>query len=225
MRLNAYLARAGVASRRGADELIKAGKVKVNGQLGQLNHDVTEVDRVEVNNEQVKLRKSRYILLYKPTGYITSLKDPENRPKVVDLVNIPERVVAVGRLDYHTSGVLLLTNDGQLAHKLMHPSFEIDKVYEAVVKGEVTNDILNKLTAGIELDDGKTAPAQASRLAGNKLELTIHEGRNRQVRRMLAAVGLSVIKLHRSKYGPLDLTGLEPGEWRELTGDELELVQ
>lgn len=221
MRLNAFLAKAGVASRRGADELIKSGKVSVNGRLGKLNDDVGETDDVQVNRQQIKLRKSRNILLYKPAGYITTLKDPQDRPKVTDLIDVEERVVPVGRLDLDTTGALLLTNDGQLAHKLMHPSFNVDKVYEAEVKGKITPGILNKLSIGVELDGGKTAPAKARKLSDDKIELTIHEGRKHQVKRMLAAVGLPVINLHRSKYGPLDLKGLKPGKWRYLTDVEI----
>jgi 23S rRNA pseudouridine2605 synthase len=221
MRLNAFLARAGVTSRRGADEMIKAGRVTVNGRLGRLNDQVSENDAVKLNNKQVKLRKSRNILLYKPAAYITSLKDPEHRRKVVDLLDISERVVPVGRLDYDTSGALLLTNDGELANKLMHPRYNVDKVYEAAVKGSITGEILNKLSIGVELDDGRTAPAKARRLAVNKIELTIHEGRKHQVKRMLAAVGLTVVSLHRSKYAGLDLDGLKPGQWRDLTEDEV----
>jgi 23S rRNA pseudouridine2605 synthase len=221
MRLNAFLARAGVTSRRGADEMIKAGRVTVNGRLGRLNDQVSENDAVKLNNKQVKLRKSRNILLYKPAAYITSLKDPEHRRKVVDLLDISERVVPVGRLDYDTSGALLLTNDGELANKLMHPRYNVDKVYEAAVKGSITGEILNKLSIGVELDDGRTAPAKARRLAVNKIELTIHEGRKHQVKRMLAAVGLTVVSLHRSKYAGLDLDGLKPGQWRALTEDEV----
>lgn len=219
------MARAGVASRRGADRLIKAGRISVNGRLGKLNDEVSDADNIKVNGRRVSAQKLRYILLYKPAGYVTTLKDPENRVKVTDLVKIPERVVPVGRLDFNTTGVLLLTNDGELAHSLMHPSFEIDKVYEAEVEGAITDEILNLLSIGVQLEDGKTAPAKAKKLADNKIELTIHEGRNRQVRRMLAAVGLPVIKLHRSKYGPLDLSGLKPGGWRDLTEAELKLLQ
>ena len=225
MRLNAFLARAGVSSRRGADGLIKAGRVSVNGRQGQLNDEVTEADDVRVNGRRFGAQRLRYILLYKPAGYVTTLKDPENRVKVTDLVKIPERVVPVGRLDFNTSGVLLLTNDGELAHKLMHPSFEIDKVYEAETGGDITDKILNMLSIGIELEDGKTAPSAARKLADNKIELTIHEGRNRQVRRMLATAGLTVKKLHRSKYGPLTLEGLKPGQWRELSDSELKLLK
>jgi 23S rRNA pseudouridine2605 synthase len=222
MRLNAFLARAGVASRRGADQLIKSGRVYVNGKLGQLNDDVSDTDDVKVNGRRVSTQNLRCILLYKPAGYVTTLKDPENRVKVTDLVKIDERVVPVGRLDFNTTGALLLTNDGELTNKLMHPSFEVDKVYEAEVDGTITDEILNKLSIGVDLEDGKTAPAKAVKLADNKIELTIHEGRNRQVRRMLEAVGLPVKKLHRSKYGPLNLDGLKPGRWRELTEKELQ---
>jgi 23S rRNA pseudouridine2605 synthase len=222
MRLNAFLARAGVESRRGADRLIKAGRISVNGRLGQLNDDVSETDDIRVNGRRISAQKKRYILLYKPAGYITTLKDPENRVKVTDLVKIDERVVPVGRLDFNTTGALLLTNDGDLANRLMHPSFKVDKVYEATVEGDVTDQILNKLSIGVMLEDGKSAPAKVRKLGdNNKIEVTIHEGRNHQVRRMLAAVGLTVKKLHRSKYGPLALDGLKPGQWRDLA--ELEV--
>jgi len=215
------LARAGVASRRGADKLIKAGKVEVNGKIGQLNDNVTDNDVVILNGHQVRLQKSRNILLNKPAGYVTTLQDPENRPKVIDLINIPERVVPVGRLDFNTTGVLLLTNDGELANRLMHPSFKVDKVYEAQVRGNITDEILNKLSIGVELDDGMTAPASARKLADNWLELTIHEGRKHQVKRMLDTVGLPVKKLHRSRYGSLSVDGLKPGQWRELSPEQL----
>jgi 23S rRNA pseudouridine2605 synthase len=222
MRLNAFLARAGVESRRGADRLIKAGRISVNGRLGQLNDDVSETDDIRVNGRRISAQKKRYILLYKPAGYITTLKDPENRVKVTDLVKIDERVVPVGRLDFNTTGALLLTNDGDLANRLMHPSFKVDKVYEATVEGDVTDQILNKLSIGVMLEDGKSAPAKVRKLGdNNKIEVIIHEGRNHQVRRMLAAVGLTVKKLHRSKYGPLALDGLKPGQWRDLA--ELEV--
>lgn len=219
------MAKAGIASRRGADELIKAGRVKVNNRIGRLNDDVSEKDVVELDNQQIRLRKSRYILLYKPAGYLTTLKDPHGRRKVTDLIKIEDRIVPVGRLDYDTTGALLLTNNGQLAQKLMHPSFGVDKIYEAEVNGAITNEILNKLSIGIQLEDAKTAPAKARKLANNKIELIIHEGRQHQVKRMLAAVGLTVVKLHRPKYGPLDLTGLKPGQWRNLTDSEVKKLQ
>ena len=218
------MARAGVESRRGADRLIKAGRVSVNGKLGQLNDDVSDADDIKVNGRRVSSQQLRYILLNKPAGYITTLKDPENRVKVTDLVKINERVVPVGRLDFNTTGALLLTNDGELTNKLMHPSFEVDKVYEAKVDGSINPEILNKLSIGIKLEDGKTAPAKASKLADNKIELIIHEGRNHQVKRMLEAVGLQTIKLHRSKYGPLSVDGLKPGIWRDLTPEEVSAI-
>lgn len=221
MRLNAYLARAGVSSRRGADELIKAGRVIVNKAPGQLNSLVSLNDIVEVDGKKVGMQQLKYILLHKPTGYVTTLKDEKGRRKVVDLIDINERVVPVGRLDYDTSGALLLTNDGELAHKLMHPSFEVDKTYEAEVEGKINPEILNKLSKGVELPDGPTAPAKVLKLSETKLELTIHEGRNHQVKRMLAAVGLKTIRLHRSKYGSLELEGLKPGQWRQLSAAEV----
>jgi 23S rRNA pseudouridine2605 synthase len=225
MRLNAFLARAGVASRRGADRLIKAGRVSVNGKPGQLNDDVSDADDIKLNGRRISSQQLRYILLNKPAGYITTLKDPENRVKVTDLVKIPERIVPVGRLDFNTTGVLLLTNDGELTNKLMHPSSGIDKTYEAQVEGPVTPEILNKLSIGVNLEDGKTAPAKARKLADNKIELIIHEGRNHQVKRMLEAVGLQTTKLHRSKYGPLEVGDLKPGRWRDLTQDEISSLQ
>lgn len=221
MRLNAFLARAGVASRRGADELIKSGRVKVNGQPGQLNDVVSDNDMVELDGKPLHSQKLRYILIYKPDRTVTTLKDTEGRPTIVDLIKIPERVVPVGRLDFDTTGALLLTNDGELAHKLMHPSFEVNKVYEAEVQGTITPEILNMLSIGVDLEDGKSAPASTKKLSDNKIELTIHEGRNHQVKRMLEAVGLPVRRLHRSKYGHLDLNGLKPGHWRDLTPDEI----
>jgi 23S rRNA pseudouridine2605 synthase len=225
MRLNAFLARAGVESRRGADRLIKAGRVSVNGRPGQLNDEVSDDDDVKVNGRRISSQRLRYILLNKPAGYITTLKDPENRVKVTDLVKIDQRVVPVGRLDFNTTGVLLLTNDGELTNKLMHPSFEVDKVYEAEVAGKITDEILSKLSIGVRLDDDKTAPAKVCQLADNKIELIIHEGRHHQVKRMLEAVGLETKKLHRSKYGPLDVEGLKPGRWRDLSDDELRLLK
>lgn len=221
MRLNAYLARAGVASRRAADGLIKAGRISVNGRQGQLNDDVSEKDDVKVNGRRVSMQTKRYLLLNKPAGYVSTLKDPEGRTKVVDLVKIAERVVPVGRLDFDTTGALLLTNDGDFAYRLMHPSFKVGKIYEIEIEGEISSEKLNMLSKGVKLDDGITAPAKVRQLSKNKIALTIHEGRNHQVKRMLAAVGLDVVKLHRSQYGPLELGGLKPGQWRDLTEAEL----
>jgi 23S rRNA pseudouridine2605 synthase len=225
VRLNAYLARAGVASRRGADDLIKAGRVTVNGELGQLNTFVTARDRVAVDGKSVEAQRLAYVLLHKPPATVTTAHDPHGRPTVVDLVDLPERVVPVGRLDADTTGALLLTNDGPLAHRLAHPRYGVEKVYEADVEGEPDDAALRALAEGVELEDGVTAPARARRLAPSRIELTLHEGRNRQVRRMCEAVGHPVRRLHRSDYAGLMLGTLRPGEWRELEPDEVERLR
>ena len=225
MRLNAYLARAGVASRRGADELIKAGRVTVNGEPGQLNTFVQSRDRVEVDGERVALQRLAYVLLHKPAGVVTTARDPQGRPTVVGLVPAEPRVVPVGRLDADTTGALLLTNDGPLAHRLAHPRYGVEKIYEAEVEGEPGDAALDALRIGIELDDGATAPARVRRLGPSTIELALHEGRNRQVRRMLEAVGHPVERLHRSAYAGLTLEGLEPGRWRELEPSEVDALR
>jgi 23S rRNA pseudouridine2605 synthase len=221
VRLNAYLARAGIASRRKADELIKAGRVTVNGEPGQLNTFVEPRDRVEVDGRPVAPQALAYVLLHKPAGLVTTASDPQGRPTVVGLVEHESRVVPVGRLDVDTTGVLLLTNDGELAHRLAHPKYEVEKVYEAEVEGEPSDAVLRRLAEGVELEDGPTAPAKACRLGPSRVELSIHEGRNRQVKRMLEAVGHPVTRLHRSRYAGLTTDDLEPGKWRELTDDEV----
>jgi 23S rRNA pseudouridine2605 synthase len=225
MRLNAYLARAGVASRRGADELIKAGRVTVNGEPGQLNTFVAAHDRVELDGQPLERQPLAYVLLHKPAGVVTTARDPQGRRTVVDLVEHPTRIVPVGRLDADATGALLLTNDGELAHGLAHPRYEVEKVYEAEVEGEPSDEALERLRAGIELDDGPTAPAQARRLAPSRVELSLHEGRKHQVKRMLAAVGHPVTALHRSRYAGLTLEGLEPGAWRELERSEVDQLR
>src|SRR5262252_10163403 len=164
MRLNAFLARAGVASRRRADELIKAGRVTVNGESGQLNTVVGARDRVEVDGQEVERQRLRYVLLHKPAGVVTTARDPHGRPTVVEFVPGEPRVVPVGRLDADTTGALLLTNDGELAHRLAHPRYGVEKTYVAEVEGEASDDALERLRDGIELEDGATAPARARRL-------------------------------------------------------------
>jgi 23S rRNA pseudouridine2605 synthase len=225
MRLNAWLARAGVASRRKADELIKAGRVTVNGEPGQLNTFVQAKDEVRLDGRPLAKQALSYVLLHKPAGVVTTASDPQGRTTVLDLVHHPSRVVPVGRLDAETTGALLLTNDGDLAHRLAHPKYEVDKVYVAEVWGQPTDGTLRKLAEGVKLEDGRTAPAQVRRIDGATIELTLHEGRNRQVRRMLDAVGHRVRSLHRARYGPLTLEGLEPGAWRELEPFEVERLR
>jgi 23S rRNA pseudouridine2605 synthase len=225
MRLNAYLARAGVASRRGAEELIRAGRVRVNGEVAGLATFVEGGDSVELDGSPVEPEPLTYVLLHKPRGVVTTARDPEGRPTVVGLVGHERRVVPIGRLDADTTGALLLTNDGPLAHRLMHPRYEVDKVYEAEVAGEPGEDALARLRAGVELEDGVTAPAEARLVGPSRVELTIHEGRKHQVKRMLETVGHPVRRLHRKVYAGLTLDGLEPGEWRELSADEVKRLR
>jgi pseudouridine synthase len=229
VRLNAYLARAGVASRRGAEELIRAGRVRVNGEPAGLATIVRPRDVVELDGRRLTPEPLAYVILNKPAGVVTTARDPHRRRTVVGLVRHPRRIVPVGRLDADTTGALLLTNDGDLAHRLAHPRYEVEKVYEAEVVGSPVEDALQRLRDGVELDDGRTAPARV-RVLGRRgetslLELAIHEGRKHQVRRMCAAVGHPVRRLHRSRYAGLDLDGLDGGEWRELAPQEVEALR
>ncbi len=226
-RLQKFLAHCGVASRRKAEEYIRDGKVKVNGKIvTEMGTTVTAKDRVEVDGKPVRLEKNKvYILLHKPKGYVTTVHDPEGRDTVMDLIQgIDERVYPVGRLDYDSSGLLLLTNDGQLAHRMMHPSHEIVKVYIATVEGSPSVEAVQRLEKGIRIEDYTTAPALVKVLEEyndkTKLEITIHEGRNRQVRKMCEAIGHPVIRLKRIAYGNLVLGTLRPGQWRYLTESE-----
>ena len=225
MRLNAYLARAGAASRRGADELIRAGRVVVNGEPGRLTTSVGRRDVVELDGRRLTLQPLSYVLLHKPGGTVTTTRDPQRRATVVDLVDVQARVVPVGRLDADTTGALLLTNDGDLAHRLAHPRYEIEKVYEADVEGDPDERTISRLAEGVELEDGVTAPARIRRLGRGRLELVLHEGRNRQVKRMCEAVGHPVRRLHRPLYAGLTLDGLRPGRWRELERAEVERLR
>jgi 23S rRNA pseudouridine2605 synthase len=225
MRLNAFLARAGVASRRRADELIKAGRVTVNGASGELNTVVGAHDRVAVDGEEVARQRLAYVLLNKPAGVVTTARDPQGRPTVVELVPAEPRVVPVGWLDADTTGALLLTNDGVLAHRLAHPRYGVEKTYVAEVARDPNETALAALRDGVELDDGPTAPARARRLGPGRVELVLHEGRKHQVKRMLEAVGHPVRRLHRSAYAGLTLDGLQAGECRELTAREVEQLR
>jgi 23S rRNA pseudouridine2605 synthase len=221
MRLNAFLARAGVASRRSADELIKAGRVTINGEPGQLNTVVGAHDRVEVDGKEVARQRLAYVLLHKPAGVVTTAHDPQGRATVVELVPAEPRVVPIGRLDADTTGALLLTNDGPLAHRLAHPRYGVEKTYVADLEGDPAEDALQRLRDGLELEEGPTAPARARRHGPGRVEIVLHEGRKHQVKRMLAAVGHPVMRLHRSAYAGLTLEGLEPGQWRELEPSEV----
>jgi 23S rRNA pseudouridine2605 synthase len=225
VRLNAFIARAGVSSRRKADDLIKAGRVTVNGEPGQLNTFVGADDDVRLDGKPLTKQRVAYVLLNKPAGVVTTARDPQGRRTVVDMVSHPARVVPVGRLDAETTGALLLTNDGDLGHRLAHPRYEVDKVYEIECWSQPTDGDLQRLREGVELDDGPTSPAEVRRIDGAHIQLVLHEGRNRQVRRMFEAVGHRVKRLHRSRYGPLTLEGLEPGAWRELEAPEVERLR
>jgi 23S rRNA pseudouridine2605 synthase len=229
-RLQKIMAQAGVASRRKCEEFILAGRVKVNGivvrELGFKADPLN--DEIEVNGKIIARERPVYFLLNKPIGYITSVTDPQGRKTVLDLMNrVQERIYPVGRLDYDTSGLLLLTNDGEFANHIMHPRHELDKVYEAVVKGRMEERALARLRQGVMLEDGMTAPAEAVRLRYQEkegtsvIQLTIHEGRNRQVRRMCEAVGHPVVKLKRIRLAFLTLDGVPEGKYRPLTGEEV----
>jgi 23S rRNA pseudouridine2605 synthase len=221
MRLNAYLARSGVASRRRADELIKAGRVRVNGAPGELNTVVGSRDVVEVDGQRVRPQKLTYVLLHKPAGVVTTVRDPHGRKTVVDLIGRRPGVVPVGRLDADTTGALLLTNDGPLAHRLAHPRYEVDKVYVAEVEGRPGREALRQLAEGVELEERRTSRARVRMLRPGRIELAIHEGRKHQVKRMFEAVGYPVISLHRSRYAGLSADDLAAGKARELSPEEV----
>lgn len=226
-RLQKILAAAGIASRRASEELIAAGRVTVNGEVATIGDkaDPTQ-DVVAVDGERVNVDPDLvYVLLNKPQGVVTTVDDPEGRPTVMDLINLPQRLFPVGRLDQDTEGLLLLTNDGELAHALTHPSFEVERVYVALVPGPVRKRALAELRAGVELDDGWARPKRA-RVLGEEagralLEVVMTEGRKREVRRLLAALGLRVERLARVSYAGVELGDLRQGKWRFLTQQEI----
>ncbi len=226
-RLQKVLAAAGVDSRRACEQLIVAGRVTVNGEVAHLGQKVrAEHDRVEVDGERINVDPDRvYVLLNKPPGVVTTADDPGGRPTVLDLVNLPQRLFPVGRLDQDTEGLLLLTNDGELAHRLLHPSFEVERTYLALVPGPVRKRALQALRDGVELEDG---PARARRIRvveearGKALvEIVMTEGRKREVRRMFGALGLNVERLARVAFGGIELGELRQGKWRMLTPVEI----
>lgn len=226
--LDRMLSKAGLGSRTDARQWIAAGRVSVNGRvIFNPDHWVDiERDLVALDGERLQRVKARYILLYKPRGYLTTYRDPEGRPTVYDLLpGVDQFVAQVGRLDLETSGLLLLTNDNQLAEALTNPERHVPKTYQVKAAGPLLDEQLNRLRTGVELDDGRTRPAQVIRLRDSEryttLEMTITEGRNRQVRRMLEAIDSKVVKLVRTRLGPLTLEGLTIGKWRDLSAEEL----
>ena len=231
IRLQRFLAQAGVASRRKAEELITDGHVRVNGRIvTELGSKVDpRADQVEVDGKRVRAEEHVYLLLHKPRGYVTTLSDPERRPTVMELIGkAGPRVYPVGRLDFNTEGLLLLTNDGDLANALMHPRGEVEKTYEVKLRGLATAELIEAFQNGVILDDGeRTEPARATLLGESEgghnswLEVTIHEGKNRQIHRMAEALGFQVAKLKRVRYAGLDLTGVRVGKFRRLHDDEV----
>ena len=224
MRLAKYLAHAGVASRRAAEEIVRAGRITVAGEtVTDPARDVDDDSGVAVDGEPLRGARQHVVYaVHKPAGVVSTVRDTHGRPTVVDLA--PKgagRLYPVGRLDADTTGLILLTNDGELAHRLTHPSFEVPKTYRVRVRGRPTNDDLQRLRDGVELDDGPTAPARVRRV-GAELEVVIHEGRKRQVRRMLEAIGHPALELRRIAFGPLHLGNLAPGAARRLRKDEVE---
>jgi len=228
-RLQKLLSQAGIASRRESEGIIQQGRVAVNGvvvtELGTKADPA--IDTITVDGKPLSIEEKRvYILLYKPVGYMTTMKDPEGRPIVSDLLTgVPERVYPIGRLDYNTEGLLLLTNDGALANLLMHPSHEVDKGYLVRVSGKVSESQLERLAKGVKLEDGMTAPAKVMPVSESEnnswISITIHEGRYRQVRRMCEAVGLNVVRLKRSRYDFLEIGEMKPGQFRFLSPEEV----
>ena len=228
VRLQKLISQAGLASRRQAEKWIEEGRVLVNGEPATLGDRADlSVDRVEVDGSELATAEEKMtVLLNKPRGYVSTLHDPQGRRVVTDLVSdLPQRLFPIGRLDYNTEGLLLLTNDGDLAQRVSHPRHHVSKTYLVKVRGAVTAGVIKKLEQGIVLEDGKTAPAEVNNIRKNGLtcwfELTIHEGKNRQVRRMCEAVGLSVARLKRIRLGFLDLEGVETGRYRHLEKGEI----
>ena len=226
-RLQKVLARVGIGSRRVCEDLIAEGRVTVDGEVAVLGRRVdVETALIELDGAPIGVRPDLvHYLLNKPAGVVTTADDPQGRPTVVGLVPAEPRVFPVGRLDVDTEGLLLLTNDGELAHRLTHPSFGVEKEYVVELEGSPSRAALRRLREGVELDDGTTAPARAALLEPSVVRLTVHEGRNRQVRRMCDAVGHPVVRLIRTRIGSLADRSLAPGAWRELTGDEVRSLQ
>jgi len=227
-RLQKVMAHAGIASRRKSEEIIAAGRVKVNGEI------VTEMgtkvdphkDIIEVDGKKISKEKKVYYKLYKPTGYVTTVDDPQGRDTVLDLVDdTKQRIYPVGRLDMDSSGLLILTNDGDLTYKITHPSHELDKEYEVVVNGKLDSDNLNKFRQGLNLEEGKTSPARIYKInedsKNTAYKVIIHEGMNRQVRRMFEVLGFNVVSLKRVRIGNITLGSLRPAEYKQISNENL----
>ena len=222
-RLQKIIARAGSCSRREAEKLILAGKVSVDGKIiRELGAKAELNQKIRVDGKLLTLDAEKiYIMLNKPRGYVSTAKDERGRKTILELIDIPERIYPIGRLDLNSEGLILLTNDGELTNALIHPRFEVKKTYRAKISGVLTEEKLDLLRAGIELDDGLTAPAEIYMLDKDLVEITIHEGRNRQVRRMFSAIGCDVKRLRRIKFANLTVDSLKVGKWRELTAEEV----
>ena len=233
MRLQKFMAKSGLGSRRACEEIIKQGRVEVNGKIiNKMGMSVNpEKDRIKVDGELIQISTEKiYILMNKPTGVITTVNDPFNRPTVIDMLkSVKERVFPVGRLDKDTEGLLILTNDGSLTYKITHPKYEIQKTYVAHLSGRVNKDKLMILQNGVKLEDGITAPANIKVLLVKNdytiLQIKIHEGRNRQIRRMCKAIGHPLLYLKRTRIGNIDLQDLNVGEWRYMTKQELNYLK
>ena len=232
MRLQKFMADAGVASRRKCEELIEAGRVTVNGRVAELGCTVEEGDEILLDGRSLAKQEERLVLaLYKPRGYVSTTTDPQGRKTVQELISdVPGRLYNVGRLDLNSEGLLLMTNDGDLAYRLTHPKFKAEKTYYAVADGRVTASEIAALVNGVELEDGITAPARVEKVrttarGDTSFEITIHEGRNRQIRRMLQAVGHRTLRLKRERFGPVVLGDLAPGTYRRLTEQEYALLR
>ena len=232
MRLNKYIAQAGIASRRKADDLISCGNVKINGAVvKELGTDVKEGDAVEVNGRRITASEKKvYVLLNKPLGYVTTSSDEKDRATVLDLVaDVPERIFPVGRLDYNTSGLLILTNDGELAYRLTHPKHHVYKTYRAQVQGVLSKERIARLRRGVDIGGFVTSPAQVKVIKQGErsalVEIQIYEGKNRQVRKMFAAVGNKVTALQRIAMGDIRLGRLMEGHYRKLTREEIEYLK
>ncbi len=226
MRVHKYMAKAGVASRRKSEEMVKEGLVKINDEIAGIGSMVSETDTVTVNGRVIKLEENMvYLMLNKPLECVTTVDDQFDRKTVMDYIDVPERIYPIGRLDYNTTGLLLLTNDGDLANKIMHPKHQMKKTYVAKIKGTPSEELIRKFETGLLIEDKMTAPANLNVLKPGLVEVKIHEGRNRQVRKMLEAIGFPVITLKRIKIGKLTLDDLKEGTYRHLTEDEVKYLK